>query len=317
MSKFLFLLHIKNYKVNKGMKNILLCAVILFLVLSENMWAQVSIKTGYISSSRYKNEEGQKTGGKGDLRFIEGGINIPVSQKMNESNQPTVWMISAGGSYTSMNNKNLQSYIDIDHILNLQLNVTNIRPISKRWLLLTTIGGGVYAASADIRLKNILGQGGTIFIRQFKPNLSLGAGLAINNTFGYPMLFPAIYFDWSTEGRYQIKVSMLNAMEVSAGIRMNKYIDLNLVAEMNGTLALVERNGEDAMFSQQFIIVGLQPELTVGTSFSVVATAGVSCSRIAYYTNRTLKAFFKDMSKEIDPYFKPALYISMGMKYKF
>lgn len=299
------------------MKNILLCAVILFLVLSENMWAQVSIKTGYISSSRYKDEEGQKTGGKGDLRFIEGGINIPVSQKMNESNQPTVWMISAGGSYTSMNNKNLQSYIDIDHILNLQLNVTNIRPISKRWLLLTTIGGGVYAASADIRLKNILGQGGTIFIRQFKPNLSLGAGLAINNTFGYPMLFPAIYFDWSTEGRYQIKVSMLNAMEVSAGIRMNKYIDLNLVAEMNGTLALVERNGEDAMFSQQFIIVGLQPELTVGTSFSVVATSGVSCSRIAYYTNRTLKAFFKDMSKEIDPYFKPALYISMGMKYKF
>lgn len=299
------------------MKNISLCALILFLVLSENMWAQVSIKTGYISSSRYKDEEGQKTGGKGDLRFIEGGINIPVSQKMNERNQPTVWMISAGGSYTSMNNKNLQSYIDIDHILNLQLNVTNIRPISKRWLLLTTIGGGVYAASADIRLKNILGQGGTIFIRQFKPNLSLGAGLAINNTFGYPMLFPAIYFDWSTEGRYQIKVSMLNAMEVSAGIRMNKYIDLNLVAEMNGTLALVERNGEDAMFSQQFIIVGLQPELTVGTSFSVVATAGVSCSRIAYYTNRTLKAFFKDMSKEIDPYFKPALYISMGMKYKF
>lgn len=299
------------------MKNILLCAVILFLVLSENMWAQVSIKTGYISSSRYKDEEGQKTGGKGDLRFIEGGINIPVSQKMNESNQPTVWMISAGGSYTSMNNKNLQSYIDIDHILNLQLNVTNIRPLSKRWLLLTTIGGGVYAASADIRLKNILGQGGAIFIRQFKPNLSLGAGLAINNTFGYPMLFPAIYFDWSTEGRYQIKVSMLNAMEVSAGIRMNKYIDLNLVAEMNGTLALVERNGKDAMFSQQFIIVGLQPELTVGTSFSVVATAGVSCSRIAYYTNRTLKAFFKDMSKEIDPYFKPALYISMGMKYKF
>lgn len=299
------------------MKNISLCALILFLVLSENMWAQVSIKTGYISSSRYKDEEGQKTGGKGDLRFIEGGINIPVSQKMNERNQPTVWMISAGGSYTSMNNKNLQSYIDIDQIINLQLNVTNIRPISKKWSLLTTIGAGVYTTSADIRWMNILGQGGAIFIRQLKTNLSLGAGMAINNTFGYPMLFPAVYLNWSTEGRYQIKVSMLDAMEVSAGMKLNKYIALNLLAEMNGTLALVERNGEDAMFSQQFIIVGLQPELTVGTSFSVVATAGVSCSRIAYYTNRTLKAFFKDMSKEIDPYFKPALYISMGMKYKF
>ena len=215
-----------------------------------------------------------------------------------------------------MNNKNLHSYIDIDQIINMQLSITNIRPISKKWFLLTTVGAGVYTAS-DVKLKNVLGQGGAIFIRQFKPNLSLGAGLAVNNTFGYPMVFPAIYFDWSTEGRYQIKVSMLNAMEVSVGMRMNKYLNLRIVAEMNGSLALLEREGKDTMFSQQFIIVGLQPELNVGNSFSVTATAGVSCSRIAYYTTRTLKAFFEDMSKDSDPYFKPAMYVSMGMKYKF
>lgn len=298
------------------MKSILLSMFALLLLLCENMQAQITIKTGYISSSQYKDEDGQKTGGKGDMRFVEGGINIPVSQKMNERNQPTVWMISAGAGYTSMNNKNLQSYIDVDQIINMQLNVTNIRPISKRWLLLTTIGAGVYTTS-DVKLKNILGQGGAVFIRQFKPNLSLGAGLAVNNTFGYPMLFPAIYFDWSTEGRYQIKVSMLNAMEVSAGMRMNKYLNLKVVAEMNGSLALLEREGKDVVFSQQFIIAGLQPEVNIGNSFSVTATAGVSCSRIAYYTTRTLKAFFKDMSKDADPYFKPAAYVSMGMKYKF
>lgn len=298
------------------MKYILLSTVVLILLLSEDTCAQVTIKTGYISSSCYKNEDGQETDGRGDLRFVEGNVNIPVSQKMNERNQPTIWMISAGGSYTAMNNKNLHSYIDIDQIINMELSITNIRPISKKWFLLTTVGAGVYTAS-DVKLKNVLGQGGAIFIRQFKPNLSLGAGLAVNNTFGYPMVFPAIYFDWSTEGRYQIKVSMLNAMEVSVGMRMNKYLNLRIVAEMNGSLALLEREGKDTMFSQQFIIVGLQPELNVGNSFSVTATAGVSCSRIAYYTTRTLKAFFEDMSKDSDPYFKPAMYISMGMKYKF
>ncbi|MEY8726337.1 DUF6268 family outer membrane beta-barrel protein [Bacteroides xylanisolvens] len=298
------------------MKYILLSTVVLILLLSEDTCAQVTIKTGYISSSRYKNEDGQETDGRGDLRFVEGNVNIPVSQKMNERNQPTIWMISTGGSYTAMNNKNLHSYIDIDQIINMQLSITNIRPISKKWFLLTTVGAGVYTTS-DVKLKNVLGQGGAIFIRQFKPNLSLGAGLAVNNTFGYPMVFPAIYFDWSTEGRYQIKVSMLNAMEVSVGMRMNKYLNLRIVAEMNGSLALLEREGKDTMFSQQFIIVGLQPELNVGNSFSVTATAGVSCSRIAYYTTRTLKAFFEDMSKDSDPYFKPAMYISMGMKYKF
>lgn len=56
-----------------------------------------------------------------------------------------------------MNNKNLQSYIDIDQIINMQLSVTNIRPISKKWLLLTTVGAGVYTSS-DVKLKNVLGQ---------------------------------------------------------------------------------------------------------------------------------------------------------------
>lgn len=145
-------------------------------------------QTGYISSSSYKDENGQETGGKGDLKFVEGSVNVPVSQKLNERKQPTVWIVSAGGGYTSMNNKNLQSYIDIDQTINLQLGVTNIRPVSKKWMLLTTVGVGVYTAS-DIRMKNVLGQGGAVFIRQLKPNLSLGAGLAINNTFGYPMIF--------------------------------------------------------------------------------------------------------------------------------
>lgn len=87
------------------MRNVLLSAVILIVLLSEDIRAQVTIKTGYISSSQYKDEEGQKTGGKGDMRFVEGNVNIPVSQKMNERNQPTVWMISTGASYTALNNK--------------------------------------------------------------------------------------------------------------------------------------------------------------------------------------------------------------------
>ena len=89
------------------MRIILLSAFALFLLLPENIQAQVTVKTGYISSSRYKDENGQYPG-KGDMCFVEGNVNIPVSQKMNERNQPTLWMISAGGSYTAMNNKNLQ-----------------------------------------------------------------------------------------------------------------------------------------------------------------------------------------------------------------
>ena len=71
------------------------------------------------------------------------------------------------------------------------------------------------------------------------------------------------------------------------------------------------------MFSQQYIIVGLQLELNLSSSFAITATGGLSCNQIVYYTTRTLKTFFEDMSRDTDPYFKLAVYVSMGMKYKF
>lgn len=46
------------------MKCILLSTIVLALLLSGNMYAQVTIKTGYISSSRYKNEDSQETDGR-------------------------------------------------------------------------------------------------------------------------------------------------------------------------------------------------------------------------------------------------------------
>ena len=97
---------------------------------------------------------------------------------------------------------------------------------------------------------------------------------------------------------------MMNAMELSARMNLNKCLKLSLV-------------GKDAMFSQQYIIVGLQLELNLSSSFAITATGGLSCNQIVYYTTRTLKTFFEDMSRDTDPYFKLAVYVSMGMKYKF
>ena len=161
------------------MKYVIVSMFTLLMWMPEAMRAQVIVKTGYISSSSYKDENGQETGGKGDLKFVEGSVNVPVSQKLNERKQPTVWIVSAGGGYTSMNNKNLQSYIDIDQTINLQLGVTNIRPVSKKWMLLTTVGVGVYTAS-DITIKNFLGQGGADIIIQYKPILTIGSAMTIN-----------------------------------------------------------------------------------------------------------------------------------------
>ena len=66
------------------MKYVIVSMFVLLVWVPKIVRAQVIVKTVYISSSSYKGENGRQTGGKGDLKFVEGSVNIPVSQKLNE-----------------------------------------------------------------------------------------------------------------------------------------------------------------------------------------------------------------------------------------
>lgn len=166
---------------------------------------------------------------------------------------------------------------------------------------------------SDIRLKNVLGSVGAIFIYHLRENFDLGGGVVMNNSFGYPMVFPAFYLNWTTEGRFAIKASMLEGMEVSAGYNASKSISLSLIAEMNGQMALLEQDGEDKMFSHQYIVAGIRPELRIGKRLSVLLTAGIHAMRPAEMTDRSLKSLFQGKGY----YFQVSPYVSGGVKVGF
>lgn len=296
---------------------VLLCLSVWFCQKTNG---QVWVKAEYIGSSAFRDENNEKVGGKGDMKVLEGGFNIPLSMKMDENNQPTAWMVGMGASYASMNNKNLKAYMDIPQLFNAQLAVSYIRPFNKKWSLLASVGAGLFMDSGSLaytRWKNVMGSGVAAAIWHLRSNLDLGMGLALNTSFGYPMVFPAFFVDWRIEGRYMVEVSMMEGMEVSAGMQLHELLRLKLVASMNGMLAFVERNGKDKIFTQQYITVGLQPELILSKSFSIPFTIGFTADRSAYYDDRSLKAFFKAIKREYDPHFSPAFYTSIAIKYGF
>ncbi len=290
------------------------------LVLGQQLQAQAFLKAEYMGSSGFRDENNEKTGGTGSAKVIQGGVNIPFAIRMNEYNRPRAWSIGIGGTYTSMDNKGLSEYIKLKEIVNLQIALSHIRPLNKKISLMASLGAGLYMDDRNLSkasFSNVLGSGGAIIIWHLRPNLDLGGGLALSTTFGYPMVFPAIYLNWRLEGRYEVNVSMINALELSAGMQINKYFTLKLVAEMNGSLALTEQEGKKKMFTHQYIITGLQPEFKINKSLSIPVTIGLTATRSAYYQDRSLKAFFKDMDKDYDPYFTPSFYASGAIKYIF
>ncbi|WP_291583454.1 DUF6268 family outer membrane beta-barrel protein [Bacteroides sp.] len=300
------------------MKKVLFLLFIVFNCSGVN--AQIMFKTEYFGASAYRMMEGEtdkKVGdSKGSAVVYQGGINIPLSIKLNENNRPTMWAVSLGGAYAKLENKNFTEPLVIDEILNLGLSLSHLRPLTNKWSMLIAIGGGIYMPCtklSQIRYKNILGNIGTIFIYHLKPNLELGGGIAMNNSFGYPMIFPAIYFKWTTEGRFGVKIAMLEGIEMSAGYTINNNLNLNLVVEMNGQMALLEQNGKDKIFTHQYFVAGLRPEIKLGKHISIPITAGIHAMRPAEMVNRSLKSMFQDKGY----YFQVSPYVSAGLQIGF
>ena len=294
----------------------------LLLIGSMSSYSQISFKTEYIGSSSFwldKDEDPRERIGnsRGSAIIYQGNINIPLSMKLNDKQQPIIWGAGIGGSYVSLHNKNFTEDLVISEIMNIQLGIYHIRPLSERWSLMANIGIGAYTPFADptkIRATHLLGSFGGIFIYQFNPKFQLGGGLAINNTFGYPMVFPALYLNWVSDGKFDFMASLGNGLEVSAGIDLGKHLSLSLIGEMNGQSALMEKDGKDVIFTHQYIVAGLRPTIKIGKKLSIPITAGINAIRPANFSERKLKAMF---SSENDYYFQISPYASVGLNINF
>lgn len=279
--------------------------------------AQIYLKSEYIPYSNFKDENGNNLGGKADLKTVDGSVRIPVSIRMDENNKPTAWAVALSGTYASMSEANrLSKDYYMPEILNVQIGLMHMRPLTEKWSMIATLGAGIYSSNLDkISGKSILGQGGILFIKHAKPNFDWGVGIAINNALGYPMIFPSFYLDWRLDGRYDFKLSMYNSFEVSLSSQINDNLKLSIVGESKGLMSAVKKDGKDMYFVTQYGYAGIQPEYKIAKSLSVFATGGVSFARDTYFQARTLKAFFD--SKDDYPHFGVSAYFSVGIKYGF
>ncbi len=273
---------------------------------------QVYIKTDFIGNSSFRDQHNKKVGdANGNARVYEMALMIPVLVKPDRYERPRIWGVSFYGSYTDLNNKQMDRVHAPDEIMNLSLSVIHSRPIHEKWSVMGMIGGGLYTPHRDfshIRWKQVVGNGGVILIHHFRENLSLGGGLVLNSSFGYPMVFPGLVFQWKLEGKYELDIQMMNAAEITAGMWLNNRFRIGFTAGLYGSMALEKREGKEMVFTHQYVTTGVEGLLSLGKGFSLVGTAGVVPVRMAYYQENTLKAFFRTTEGEQDPHFAASFY---------
>lgn len=288
----------------------------------EGKAQQLSFRTEYLGNSGYYylppgEKPREKIGdAKGSAMVYQAGFSMPLYLKLNKNNRPTAWGIGFGGAYVSLKNQNFSQYM-VSEIMNLQLGVYHLRPLNERWSLRASAGVGIFTPSANfskISFKNVLGSGGLVFIRHLNPSLDIGGGVAINSSLGYPMVFPAVYVNWRHKGKFDVNIELVEGLDVAAGYSLNERLRLSYALEMNGQVALLEKDGKAIIFSHQYIVTGFRPEVKLGNRLSLTGMAGLNLYRPAAYSDRTLKGVF---AGDNDYHFSVSPYASIGLKIKF
>ena len=304
----------------------------IILLLGVNSFAQISIKTEYISNSEFYDAVADTNTGNGSAMIYSAGAMVPLSMQASAEDDPykraTIWGVALSGTFVKMNNQNFPIGKELpSQVMNLGATALHLRPLKERWSMLMALGIGSYTPQnrlSAIRIgENVLANGALVFIWHWRPNLEIGGGVALNNSFGYPMVFPALYLKYKGgfSDKFTIDVSLLDGTKVAFGYDYSENLSLKLVANIGGYLAYLRRNGQKEMFSSQTFFVGLEPEFKLGKHISIPVTFGGSFIRSGRYRERTLSAMFASEAKNEDgsarsSVFLPALYFAAGITIK-
>ena len=311
--------------MKKAITFIMLCFV-------AKTFAQISVKTEYISNSKFYDAVADTNTGDGSAMIYSVGALVPLSVQAPEGDdpfqRPTVWGISLNGTFVQMDNHNFPLGKELpSQAMNLGVSAIHLRPLKERWSMLMAVGAGSYTPEnrlSSIHIgENVVANGALLFVWHWRANLEIGAGAALNNTFGYPMLFPALYFKYKGgfSDKFTIDVSLLDGGKVAFGYNYRENLSLKLVANIGGYAAYLRRNEQKEMFSSQTFFVGLEPEFKIGKHVSIPLTIGGSFIRSGRYRERTLSAMFASEAKNEDgsarsSVFLPALYFAAGITIK-
>ena len=311
------------------MKNIF---TFIILLLGVNSFAQISVKTEYISNSKFYDAVADTNTGNGSAMIYSVGAMVPLSMQASAEDDPykraTIWGVALSGTFVKMDNQNFPIGKELpSQVMNLGATALHLRPLKERWSMLMALGIGSYTPEnrlSAIRIdENVLANGALVFIWHWRPNLEIGGGVALNNSFGYPMVFPALYLKYKGgfSDKFTIDINLLDGTKVAFGYDYSENLSLKLVANIGGYSAYLRRNGQKEMFSSQTFFVGLEPEFKLGKHINIPVTFGGSFIRSGRYRERTLSAMFASEAKNEDgsarsSVFLPALYFAAGITIK-
>lgn len=226
------------------------------------------------------------------MNRLKGSFSLPLSMT-GEADCRTVWLATATASYATLDLHGDARALAPEEIMHGGVTITHIRPLSARWSMMASLGGGVYAEPNHIRWCNILANGGLFAIYRLRDRLSVGFGVGLTNAYGVPIPLPMGYLQWKRQGRYEVDINMAGTPKVKIARQLREGWKLELTAiEIEGITAVVHIDNHERLYSSTMMQSGAAVTYRVRPRMTFVAGCNSVWRRTSRITSRSLKSFW-------------------------
>ena len=279
-------------------------------------YSQASIEWNYFMESSFRNHDKEECG-KGDLQLVKARVNVPVSVQLDRWGNPRVWNVTLSATHGWLGNKGLARELNPHRIINANVSVSHIRNLSEDWMLIASLGAGVYAPTDYVSFKSVLANGGAIFAYRLTDNLSVGLGAGLTNSYGAPMVVPLGYLEWRLKGRVEVLLNISNGIKTKVGIKATEKLSVEIApVEFDGMSAVIKRDGKDKLYSMFMIRSTASLNMDLGKGISIFGGAGGVLLRNSTIKERKIGSLFG--GSDNDKYrFNTTPQFLAGIRYKF
>lgn len=290
--------------------------LIIGMIIGTEAYSQTTVQWDYFLSSRFRNHE-KVDCGKGDLQRVKASVNVPLSVKLDRWGNPRVWNVTFSATHGWLGNEGFARELNPDRIINANISVSHSRNIHENWMLIASLGAGIYAPTDHVTFRSVLANGAVIFAYKLSKNLRVGLGAGLTNSYGAPMVMPMGYLDWRLKGSIEVLLNISNGVKTNVKIKATDRLTVDITpVEFDGMSAVVRRDGKNKLYSMFMIRSNLTLEAALNKYFTIFGGVGGALLRNASIKERKISSLFGGDDK--DKYrFKTAPQFLAGIRYKF
>lgn len=299
--------------------------LLLLLLFSLPITAQkLEVSNEIVTSSDYEDSHDNHLGN-GYMDKLKVGFEMPLSVRFTEDKRPIIWQAMVGAAYGRQWNNGAAQQYNPDEVLNASVNIIHVRPLRGRWTMLATVGAGVHTTFDDTSARDIFVNAAAIFSYRHDKRLSYGVGVALTNTYGWPLVLPMPYLRYGNSqtgdkpvvGAWDFDINFMGRIQFTAGTWLSERIKLNIDGlNMESLHANVKSDGDYKVYNTTTMRSGLRPELTIGKKGRLMLAAGIVWRRSSSLADRSWAGFFKSFNHNRRRSYGRAGYISIGYSTK-